>query len=121
MHDCHTERRQFTRIPFDAQTMMAQGDRQWSVDLIDLSLKGLLINAPEDWQARFNDELIATITLDGDITIKMEVQQRHTEHGHIGFECQHIDIDSISHLRRLVELNLPDTSQLERELIALGH
>jgi len=33
---------------------------------------------------------------------------------------QHIDLDSISHLRRLVELNLGDEALLERELAALG-
>jgi hypothetical protein len=38
----------------------------------------------------------------------------------LGFVCQYIDLDSISHLRRLVELNLGDGSLLERELAALG-
>ena len=38
----------------------------------------------------------------------------------IGFVCRHIDVDSISHLRRLVELNLGDEALLERELAALG-
>ena len=32
----------------------------------------------------------------------------------------HIDLESISHLRRLVELNLGDSSLLERELAALS-
>jgi hypothetical protein len=38
----------------------------------------------------------------------------------LGFVCRHIDLESISHLRRLVELNLGDESLLERELAALG-
>ena len=34
----------------------------------------------------------------------------------IGIECQHIDLDSMINLRRLVELNLGDERLLEREL-----
>jgi hypothetical protein len=50
----------------------------------------------------------------------MKVRCRHAERGQIGFECEHIDIDSISNLRRLVELNLGDAELLERQLGALG-
>ena len=37
----------------------------------------------------------------------------------IGFHCQLIDLDSITHLKRLVELNLADEGLLHRELSAL--
>jgi len=37
----------------------------------------------------------------------------------MGIVCEHIDVDSMTHLRRLVELNMGDTSLLERELHAL--
>jgi hypothetical protein len=37
----------------------------------------------------------------------------------VGFECQAIDLDSITHLKRLVELNLGDEGLLHRELITL--
>ena len=50
----------------------------------------------------------------------MEVVLTRTLQDHLGFVCRHIDLDSISHLRRLVELNLGDESLLERELAALG-
>jgi len=43
----------------------------------------------------------------------------HSEAGHIGLTCQHIDLDSAAHLRRLVELNLGDETQLRRKLQAL--
>ncbi|VAX04921.1 hypothetical protein MNBD_GAMMA20-584, partial [hydrothermal vent metagenome] len=43
----------------------------------------------------------------------------HSENDHIGFRCEHIDLESISHLRRLVELNLGDAKLLDRELSAL--
>ena len=35
------------------------------------------------------------------------------------FSCHSIDIDSISHLRRLIELNIGDADACERELYEL--
>ena len=45
----------------------------------------------------------------------------HIEDDHTGYRCEHIDLDSISHLRRLVELNLGDPDILDRELSELSH
>ncbi len=114
------ERRAFKRIPFDADTQIRQGTHAWSVVLVDLSLKGLLIEEPFSWEIDTQAPASATVILDGDTTIHMEVRWRHSEHKQVGFECEHIDIDSISHLRRLIELNLGDSEILERELSALG-
>lgn len=115
------ERRQFSRITFDAQTLLSQGVQQWHVTLIDLSLQGALIETPDDWQIDKDQPFAITIRLDEDTAITMSLLWRHSEKGQTGFECKHIDIDSITHLRRLVELNVGDASLLERELAALGH
>jgi hypothetical protein len=50
----------------------------------------------------------------------MTVRWRHSERAQVGFECEYIDLDSISNLRRLVELNLGDSVLLERQLGSLG-
>jgi hypothetical protein len=49
----------------------------------------------------------------------MHVSVSHVVGNDAGFKCEHIDIDSISQLRRLVELNLGDSQMLERDLLAL--
>ncbi|MWV11808.1 PilZ domain-containing protein [Pseudomonas sp. R-28-1W-6] len=115
-----TERRRFQRIAFDAATELAQGERRWTVELHDLSLKGLLVKRPRDWNGDPDQPFSATITLDSETRLQMEVVLTRTHDGLLGFVCRHIDLDSISHLRRLVELNLGDESLLERELAALG-
>jgi hypothetical protein len=115
------ERRHFSRIVFDGDTCISQGERTWPVTLLDLSLKGLLIEEPKNWNADNHQPFQASIQLNEDTTINMSVNWRHTNKGQMGFECTHIDIDSISHLRRLVELNLGDDSLLERELAGLGN
>ena len=50
----------------------------------------------------------------------MDVWVAHEENKELGLKCKDIDVDSITHLRRLIELNLGDPDLLERELSALG-
>ncbi|WGL61991.1 PilZ domain-containing protein [Pseudomonas sp. CW003PS] len=120
MSESANERRRFQRVAFDAPTVIAQGERQWSAALHDISLKGLLIGTPRDWNGDPDQPFEALIELGNEARVKMEVVLTRTQPQSLGFVCRHIDLDSISHLRRLVELNLGDEQLLERELAALG-
>ncbi|WP_095130645.1 PilZ domain-containing protein [Pseudomonas sp. Irchel s3h14] len=116
----HTaDRRRFKRIAFDARTELSQGEYIWPVKLIDLSLKGLLIEKPEPWLGNREWHFLVDVHLNEDVAIKMDVQLTHDDHGQLGFVCRHISLESIERLRRLVELNLGDPQELERELGAL--
>lgn len=115
----HEDRRRFKRISFDARTELTQGDKSWPVQLIDLSLKGLLIERPSPWLGDPDQSFIVDIHLNVDIDVQMEVRLTHDDHNHLGFVCEHIGLDSVTHLRRLIELNLADHDELERELAAL--
>ncbi|QXI37844.1 PilZ domain-containing protein [Pseudomonas xantholysinigenes] len=113
----HDERRRFQRIAFDAPTELRQGQRRWPVTLLDLSLKGLLIERPEPWDADLTQDFEAIIHLNDRTTrVQMQVELRHEEPTRLGFICLYIDIDSMSHLHRLVELNLADSTEMMREL-----
>lgn len=120
MSDTSNERRRFQRIAFDAPTEIIQGERRWTVELHDVSLKGLLIKRPPHWNGDPNHPFNVSIQLAEDACVQMEVVLTRTHGELLGFVCRHIDLDSISHLRRLVELNLGDETLLERELAALG-
>ncbi|WP_341707804.1 PilZ domain-containing protein [Halopseudomonas sp.] len=116
----HDDRRQFSRIPFDAHTMLQQDGWCVAAQLIDISLRGLLVMQPDNWDAtRASAPFIAIVELSEGSQIRMEVTLAHAEEGLLGFQCEHIDLDSISHLRRLIALNLGDEALLERELGAL--
>lgn len=119
MSEQPSDRRRFRRIAFDARTTIAQDGWNWPVQLVDLSLKGLLVQRPDDWQGNRAEAFDVDIRLDPQAHIKMQVKLAHDEHGQLGFVCEHIDLESISHLRRLIELNLGDQEELERELGAL--
>ena len=113
------DRRRFRRIAFDAKTELRQNGRKWSVQLVDLSLKGLLVQKPTPWHSIGTESFDVDIHLDANTDVQMQVRLTHDQNGHLGFECEHISLESISHLRRLIELNLGDQAELERQLGAL--
>ena len=119
MSELRAERRRFKRIAFDARTELGQGPFIWPVKLIDLSLKGLLIERPEPWLGNLQKDFFVHIHLSEGVDIDMDVQLAHEDNGQLGFECRHISLESIESLRRLIELNLGDPQELERELGAL--
>ncbi|MCW8275853.1 PilZ domain-containing protein [Pseudomonas sp. PCH199] len=119
MSDHPADRRRFKRIAFDAKTELSQGEFVWPVKLLDLSLKGLLIERPEPWVGNPQQDFFCNIHLSEDIDIEMDVQLTHEDYGQLGFVCRHISLESIERLRRLIELNLGDPQELERELGAL--
>ena len=109
--------RHFTRVPFDSEARLIGELQTWPTHLIDISLKGALISKPEDWQGQRGDKFTLEIFLAGnDIEITMDVHVSHVEKDCIGVGCDHLDIDSASHLHRLMELNLGDEKLLEREI-----
>ena len=118
------EQRHFTRIPFNAVATIinSRSGQKSMAELIDISLKGLLISKPDDWEGINGEHYTVHLELAGhDIEINLAVIEVHHEANHIGFKTEHMDIDSATHLRRLVELNLGDESLLERELTELVH
>ncbi|GGK40482.1 PilZ domain-containing protein [Pseudomonas koreensis] len=119
MSEHPANRRRFKRIAFDARTELSQGQFIWPVKLIDLSLKGLLIERPEPWLGDKEQDFFVDIHLSDDVNIQMDVHLAHEDHGQLGFVCRHIGLESIQRLRRLIELNLADEAELERELAAL--
>ncbi|NWD55409.1 PilZ domain-containing protein [Pseudomonas veronii] len=114
-----SDRRRFRRIAFDAKTKLRQNGREWSVQLVDLSLKGLLVQKPTPWLGIGTESFDVDIHLDADTDVQMRVRLTHDQTDQLGFECEHISLESISHLRRLIELNLGDQAELERQLGAL--
>lgn len=116
-HAVSSEKRQYSRIAFDAPVTLHNGNKQWKSKLLDISLKGALVSRPENWQAENQGEYKLSIFLDNsDVEIDMEVKLAHADEDHLGFDCDHIDLDSITFLKRLVELNLGDEELLEREI-----
>ena len=56
---------------------------------------------------------------DSQLVIKMTASAAHIDEKSVAFTCEHIDLESVTDLKRLVELNLGDEALLHRELSAL--
>ncbi|WP_394230443.1 PilZ domain-containing protein [Shewanella colwelliana] len=110
------ERRQFSRILFDANATLTQQGNVCPTIIHDLSLNGVLLEQPQGFSVT-DDPIALSFTLgDSEIVVSMETKLVYQKEGQLGLECLHIDVDSISHLRRMLELNLGDASLLDREL-----
>lgn len=114
------DKRRFHRIFYNAEAMLSGDDHQYPCRIIDLSLRGCLLIFTSEWMGKIDSLYTLKFDLSEEISISMEVSVTHVAGSKVGFKCEHIDIDSISLLRRLVELNLGDSELLERELAALG-
>ncbi|PCK08326.1 MAG: pilus assembly protein PilZ [Alteromonadaceae bacterium] len=111
--DKHKERRRFSRVEFAADAVITQGEYRGQVHLVDISLKGVLVETPDEYHLKANQPASLSIKLNDDVIIDMEVHLVHSSHSILGLECTSIDMESIAHLRRLIELNLstPDASE----------
>lgn len=111
------ERRRFTRISFDANSELTYEGQSWSVHLMDLSFKGALVSCEHPLSCNSGDDVTLSIHLpDSQITLTFPCVLSHQEQQHIGLSFGAIDLDTLTHLRRLVELNIGDSDLLEREL-----
>ncbi len=115
--DKEQDKRHFTRIPFEAKVTMLTDEHEWHGKLLDISLKGLLVSRPAGWDldkgARLKVEVHAW---NEGFIIRTEAEVAHVQEQRVGLQNLNIDIESITHLRRLVELNLGDAALIEREL-----
>ena len=119
--DMSTNRRQFSRVSFDAPAQLTAMKSTHLAKVLDLSFKGALVSLPEPTRWPVGTPCQLTLRLAQlDVSIGMLAEVAHCEDTLLGLQCRSIDLDSITHLRKLIELNLGDPASLERELQALA-
>ncbi len=113
--------RQFTRILFSIKAELEVEDNTYPVSIHDISLNGALITAV-DSETSLKGKLgtLHFLLSDRESEVTMNIAVVHEEDHETGLQCNAIDIDSVTHLRRLVELNLGDSEQLNKELSQLS-
>ena len=115
------ENRRFSRVSFNGTAHIDVGSYSFSTDVLDLSLQGALLAKPKAWPDSLPKHMQLRIQLnDFPVEVSMTVGVAHSSERVIGMHCEKIDIESVSHLRRLLELNLGDADLLSRELSELS-
>ena len=108
--------RRFTRIHFDAECEVHYPGGAVVMQLEDISLRGVLLTCTQPLNIQVGDTVEINSYLANDVLIRMNAELRNIEAPHYGFFAREMDLESISHLRRLLELNLGEEALLEREL-----
>lgn len=118
--DTGASSRRFRRFPVDGSVKLYSGTTMWNSKLIDMSLRGVLVERPADWTGVTGTRYRLDLRLDGGVMIGMGVELARIIDGNLGFNCVRIDLNSFAQLKRLIELNLGNTESLGRELSSFG-
>lgn len=116
------DKRRFTRIVFTTSASLQVNGQLFSTKLIDLSFKGALIEVPTAANLELGEPCNLSFALgDVDTNIEFDGEIAHIERDAIGIVCQRMELESASHLRRLIELNVGSEELLHRNLENLSH
>jgi hypothetical protein len=113
------DRRRFRRFPITGSVRLYSGTQMWQTELVDLSLRGVLVSLPEHWQGQPGSRFRLDVRLEGGLMIGMGVELVRVRAHDLAFSCQKIDLDSFTRLKRRVELNVGNVAVLNRELEVL--
>lgn len=114
------ERRRFSRIVYNAPAELCQGQLKVSCSIMDLSLHGLLLSAIVEPVETTKSVDIFFRLPESDITVSLQAHVVEVSDRYTRVSIEHIDIDSISHLKRLIELNVGDEQLLHRDIEQLS-
>jgi hypothetical protein len=110
--------RNYRRISFKTSAAILVNQRQFPCELIDLALRGALLQNNEGISIGIGEHAQVEIELpDSELKLTFGAELIHHEQGQYGFLFIDADVDSLAHLRRLLELNLGDGEQVDREFI----
>lgn len=114
------QRRHFSRVAFAAPAELTIGAQAHTCKVLDLSLKGALLQMAASGATTPGRGARLSLPLaDGTVDVIMDGSLVACTAELAHFRCEAIDLDSVTHLRRLVELNAGDAALLDRELAAL--
>ena len=113
------ENRYYKRVNFHVNAAARIDDILYTGELYDISLKGSLIKMDKK-PGKYSDKP-CTVMLklpNSNITLQFESKIVHQKNEFLGFKFEGTDVDSITHLRRLLVLNTGDEEGTDREFIS---
>jgi len=113
------ENRRYSRVPFLRRAHIETRGQTMEVQCMDLSLRGVLLVRPVnvDWQ--LEQHICFTLVLGEREEIVMDCSVAHIDDDVVGCACDSLGLESMTTLRRVLELNASDPSQIQRELAEL--
>ena len=114
-------RRHYRRVAFHKGARLTLDGHDMPCEVIDLSLKGALIALEQDTANPGQAPCRLHLQLDDaqEAEIVMQARVAHDEGHTLGITWESIDLDSLTQLRRLLELNMGSGEAIERELAVM--
>ena len=111
------EKRYFSRINFTAESQIEINDKVYAGKLLDLSLRGALLNFKDQIPVKMNDSCTLIIHLhSSDIKLIFDAVVVHIHQNSLGFKFVSEDVGTMTHLRNLLSLNVGDYDKITDEL-----
>lgn len=110
--------RRFQRVPFQAETSVSVDESRWQCTLLNIALKGALLESDE---LALEPGAICqmSVRLPGtEISLHFRARLLHHQQNQYGFKFIDVDLQTLIHLRKLIELNTGDGDVIRDELMA---
>ena len=114
------ERRRFQRLALNGSARLYATSGYWDTQLIDMSLKGVLVVRPPGCDPVPGTRFRMDLRVNDAVVISMGVEAARVEPQRIALAWDRIDLDSLTRLKRVIELNIAEPELLNRELAGLG-
>lgn len=115
-----SSQRHFARVSFHAPVSLHLTQQQLPVELLDIALKGALVRLSQPIALVLGEPARLVLELGaGAESIELQGRVAHLEGDQVGLACEHIELASLTRLRRLIELNTGDADAMDRELSLL--
>ena len=113
-------RRNFSRVKFNSKAYLNYSNSHEQVDLVDISLKGALVTSKYGLDIDTDNPCTFELHLsDSEIVMNISAIIVYKRDDNLGLKFDNIDLESMIHLRRLVELNVGNPDQIQKELFFL--
>ncbi|MFH1998742.1 MAG: PilZ domain-containing protein [Planctomycetota bacterium] len=116
------EQRNFKRLGFYCHVEVLTPDKLIIGELIDVSLNGALVATDEPiekWISSGDPCILRLHMAENELLLVFNAKLVHYFEQRSGYEFTNVNVDSMSELRRILELNFADADLIEREFKAL--
>ncbi len=114
------EKRRFGRISCFENVIVQCGKGNVEATILDISLKGALLEFTDDLIMREGDKCLISLNLkDSDVFLQFLAESIHNREHRAGVKFVRMDIDSFIHLRNLLETRAANPQQVRDEIAFL--
>lgn len=110
--------RAFTRISFKHKADLIANDNNYPIQIIDLSMRGMLVTKPENIDIDIDDEceIIMSPAIQSQDELEFIVKVQHIKDDSIGLIISETDIDSFTSILDIISATDGDSAKIQDEI-----